>query len=210
MTDYAPLLLATLKRGRDGAQSLCSVGGCSRPWKARLLCKLHYDRWLRHGDPLKVVVPRSVDERWASFAPSEGDGCWEWTGSRNHRGYGVFDLGRATSRLAHRTAWIRAYGPIPAGLSVLHRCDNPPCVRPSHLFLGDHTDNMADARAKGRMRGSRQSNARLTESKVRIVLLLLAEDIPVAQIAALFGVSGGTIYSIQRSKSWTHVQEVVA
>lgn len=83
----------------------------------------------------------------------KGDGCWTFTGARNGYGYGVLIEtvdGQRHERLAHRVAWSEANGPIPAGMVICHHCDNPPCVRPDHLFLGTHADNMADMIAKGR------------------------------------------------------------
>ena len=77
--------------------------------------------------------------------------CWPWTGPTTEKGYGRFSLGHRTWR-AHRLAYELTHGPFPPDLFVLHRCDNPPCVRPDHLFLGDHAANMADAVAKGRRR----------------------------------------------------------
>ena len=78
-------------------------------------------------------------------------GCWIWTGSRKHGGlpYGHFRMGGHIMP-AHRAAWILFNGKIPRGRSVLHRCDVPPCIRPQHLFLGTHVDNMRDMVAKGR------------------------------------------------------------
>ena len=77
--------------------------------------------------------------------------CLEWNGARNARGYGTRRyLGK--SCLAHRVAWILAHGDIPEGMCVLHRCDNPPCCNPEHLFLGTQADNIADMHAKGRAR----------------------------------------------------------
>jgi len=79
------------------------------------------------------------------------DGCHLWLACRDGRGYGIFTQ-HQQNLLAHRVAWILVHGPIPDGLFVLHRCDNPPCVNVAHLFLGTATDNIRDATAKGRTR----------------------------------------------------------
>lgn len=90
--------------------------------------------------------------------------CWEWTGSlmtrsdEGHR-YGSFYYG-GRSELAHRVSWLISRGPIPEGLWVLHRCDNPGCVNPDHLFLGTQTDNMQDCARKGRAEGAQGAAAR--------------------------------------------------
>ena len=76
-------------------------------------------------------------------------GCMEWTKGRRGKGYGVLNVGSARVG-AHRYAWELAHGPIPPGMLVCHRCDNPPCVNVEHLFLGTPFDNMRDMTAKGR------------------------------------------------------------
>lgn len=81
--------------------------------------------------------------------------CEEWDGQRDKNGYGK--LGH---KLAHRMAWEAAYGPIPVGTSVLHHCDNPPCTRADHLFLGTQRDNVLDMHAKGRARNGAAPRAR--------------------------------------------------
>lgn len=77
------------------------------------------------------------------------DGCWDWTAALSHYGYGEFYLGE-TSYRAHRVSWILLCGEIPPGLCVCHHCDNRKCVRPDHLFLGTHNDNMQDMKQKDR------------------------------------------------------------
>lgn len=83
-----------------------------------------------------------------------GPGCWQWKASTNGAGYGMIYPGppakSGTKHLAHRVAWQIFRGPIPEGAHVLHRCDNPECTNPEHLFLGSHRDNMLDKHAKGR------------------------------------------------------------
>lgn len=94
---------------------------------------------LRFWSRVREVVPFSAFK------------CWEWTGKIGTDGYGQMTIARK-SHSAHRVSWQLNKGAIPDGLCVLHKCDNPACVRPSHLFLGTKSDNSKDARAKGRLK----------------------------------------------------------
>jgi hypothetical protein len=99
------------------------------------------------------LTERDLERFNAKRDASHPDACWEWNGERTKSGYGAFVFFRSGAemyRVASRVAWTIANGPIPDGLFVLHRCDNPPCVNPAHLFVGTHDDNMADMVAKGR------------------------------------------------------------
>lgn len=105
---------------------------------------------------MNTVLP--IEERFWSKVDQSGD-CWLWAAYRNSRGYGMFMVSAGSPlqntkstrpHLAHRIAWQLTYGTIPNGLVVCHHCDNPPCVRPDHLFLGTQSDNMVDSARKGR------------------------------------------------------------
>lgn len=98
------------------------------------------------GEPLRDKIERM------SF-PDPNSGCWLWTGCVTPKGYGyVGPKVSSGSRFAHRISWEAANGPVPDGMFVLHRCDNPPCVNPAHLFLGTARDNTEDMVRKGRMK----------------------------------------------------------
>lgn len=107
---------------------------------------------------------RPVNDRFWSHVRMDGD-CWEWTAARTPLGYGVAVAENRRITKAHRLSWELAVGAIPPGLYVLHLCDNPPCVRPSHLALGTQATNMADASRKGRTAsGSRNGSVTSPES----------------------------------------------
>lgn len=96
-----------------------------------------------------------MERFWSKVEKS--DGCWEWQGFKNAHGYGRFYFRGAASR-AHRVAWILTHGAIPAGQHVLHSCDNPGCVRPEHLHLGTHAENMGEMFARNRRRRTPEIN----------------------------------------------------
>jgi hypothetical protein len=112
----------------------------------------------------------------------------------------------------HRIVYEHVYGPIPAGHYVCHRCDNPPCVNPAHLFSGTVQDNTADAVAKGRMHlGERDGSAKLTD--VAVIAMrekYAAGGITQTQIAVDFGVSIGNVNRVLRGLLWPHVGGPIA
>jgi hypothetical protein len=90
---------------------------------------------------------------WAKVDKRGPDDCWPWTGARRRRGYGVISVGAGSNRkmvVASRLSWEMANGAIPPGMMICHKCDNPPCVNPGHLFLGTGADNARDTVRKGR------------------------------------------------------------
>ena len=122
---------------------VCILDGCESKAHCRDLCKRHYNRLWRHGD---VTIGDPLQKFMSHVQKT--DGCWLWTGFLMNR------YGRASHHSkkvrAHRLAYELLIAPIPEGMHVLHKCDNPPCVNPAHLFLGTHLDNMRDMEAKGR------------------------------------------------------------
>ena len=133
-----------------------------------------------------------------------GDGCWPWLGSLGKGGYGRVSY-RGWQTYSHRVSWLLANGAIPAGMYVLHRCDNPPCVRPSHLFLGTLADNNRDRSSKGRsarLAGSRNPRSRLTERAVRLIRQDFAAGVPQKVLAAQWGVSPAHISQIVTFRRW--------
>lgn len=149
------------------------------------------------------IVRKSAESRfWQKV--SFGDGCWEWQASLSTHGYGQFNIGVKLYG-AHRVAYALKNGPIPDGAQILHRCDNPACVRPSHLFPGDHRSNMRDMAAKGRStRGERNPSAKLSLDQVREIRERLEFSRRGAQklLASEFGVAPRTISAIAARKLW--------
>jgi len=131
--------------------------------------------------------------------------CWLWQAAKNSDGYGSFRRDNATTCSAHRMSWEIHRGPVPEGMQVLHHCDTPACVNPSHLYLGTQLDNIQDRVTRGRGNrpiGEKHPQAKLTEDDVRRIR---ADDRTYKQIAADYGVSYHAIDGIKRGKRWKHV-----
>ncbi len=151
-----------------------------------------------------------VEERFWRYVAPDGE-CWVWTGVKNSRGYGHISLPDGTRMYAHRFSWEQANGaPVPPGIFVLHRCDNPPCVRPEHLFLGTRQDNFNDSAAKGRhYHGERHALAKLTDGQVAAIRKHFRPGCRLtrAQLAEMLGVSTATLRDALSGRTWRHVPD---
>jgi hypothetical protein len=153
--------------------------------------------------------PLTLYERlWRRVEKTET--CWNWVGCRDRRGYGLIGYTGSGRKVewTHRASWILAHGPIPDGLCVCHHCDNPSCVRPSHLFLGTQADNNRDAMRKGRtQRGHTHHNAKLNPEAVREIRRRYNEGgVFQRELGAEFGVTQTVIGTILRGEAWAHVK----
>lgn len=159
---------------------------------------------------------------WSKVVRQRGTGCWVWDGQHKDSGYGrfVFDA-KKNPMAAHRASWILNRGPIPPGLFVCHTCDNPPCVRPDHLFLGTNLDNVRDMMAKGRSGYQRypERYKSATVRKVRRERFRKLTDTQVAEIRASpesftvlarrFSMSDVSIRNIRRGRRYAHLPPAV-
>ncbi|MEK6591545.1 MAG: HNH endonuclease signature motif containing protein [Pseudomonadota bacterium] len=139
------------------------------------------------------------------------DGCWIWRGPRTQWNRGNFTIsqhGQKRWLSSHRVAWEMANERrVPDGLCVCHRCDNPPCVRPDHLFIGTHADNVADKVAKRRHRwGSRVVGAKVTEADILEIFRKKKEGWGGRELRYMFGLTQGPLWCILNRRTWRHVE----
>lgn len=154
-------------------------------------------------------MPKRSTEKhfWGRLNKTE-TGCWEFSGSRCSDGYGrlIFQGRKLT---AHRLAYELAHGQIPDGMAVCHRCDNPSCANPDHLFLGTQRENIADRVRKGRNgnhKGTRNGRAKLSEIDVIDIRRLHSSgNVTKAELANKYCVSDVLIGLVVRKKAWSHV-----
>jgi hypothetical protein len=143
----------------------------------------------------------------AAIVVDPKSGCWIWQRARSKAGYGQLSVGGKV-RYAHVLSFECFVGERPSGAEVCHRCDNPPCINPDHLFAGSHHQNMLDATAKGRMgprvpaKGERCGSAKLTESDVLAIRRAVGTTIAIGR---QYGVDRTLVGKIRRKEIWGHL-----
>lgn len=187
---------------------ICSINECHTPvgnHGARGYCPKHYKRFVKHGDPTRLVFapPNLGAEESLAFKgwTVTPNGCWEWNGLRDKDGYGrLIHLGKRA--LAHRLAYETWNGLIEQGLLVRHRCDNPPCINPAHLITGTPKQNTDDATARDRMARDEWHGQCKLDS--RSVLLMKAQystgNYSQRQLASMHGISQAQVNNILLNK----------
>jgi HNH endonuclease len=170
---------------------------------------------------------RPLAERFAYYVPQglSPDVCWNWLGKVSGAGYGRIRMGGAGTKLAgaHKVAWELIHGPIPKGMFVCHRCDNPPCVNPGHLFVDFPKGNTQDALRKNRMshgkkhseailassydgRGEKNNHAKLQASDI-YTIRTLSPAMTFTAISQRYHVSISAISKIVHRRTWKHLPE---
>jgi len=188
----------------------CTILTCSKNSVAKGLCTNHYYRLRKYGDAEHVEQVQfhglTVPERFLKYV-KKTEYCWLWVGSKNNKGYAQLNVS-GVPKLASRISWEIANGPIPKGKYILHKCDNPLCVNPDHVYPGDQTQNMADMWGRGRakpglVQGQKHGMSKLTELDI---LAIRSSDETVKEICEHFGVSHTTVSDIKNRKTWKHVK----
>lgn len=177
----------------------CTVAGCTGTVMCKGLCSKHYYRNKRGGDiTQKSKKEKSLAERfWEKVKTSTEENCWEWQGNKNKQGYGTFRNGKMDK--AHRISWVLHYGNNIGPLYVCHKCDNPSCVNPYHLFLGTNFENMRDMVEKGRLK--QRNNVKLTEEQVSEIRSYKG-NCTHKQLGEKYGVSKSAITAIKNNRNW--------
>lgn len=172
--------------------------------------KIPDDRYITHVcnnhsccNPKHLKIETIEERFWRRTNIKSDVDCWEWTNSKDEKGYGLFSIGRKTFR-AHRIAYELKNGKIPKGMLVCHTCDNPSCVNPNHLFIGTNLDNCKDKILKERAMyvcGELQGHSKITDLQVEEIRKMRVDGIKLKDIAEKFGITETTVSDITNYKS---------
>lgn len=155
-----------------------------------------------------ILIKNPLERFWKFVAiPEDENDCWEWTGRKNYKGYGVMKINSRNVQVHRFSYEIHSKAEIPAGLLACHKCDNPVCVNPSHIFIGTVLDNNLDRDRKGRKAvGERNGRSRLTESDIRKIKYLINSGVSDSEIARRVNLWSSTIRAIRVGITWSHIQ----
>ena len=210
------------KKFDDTNNRACSVAGCDRPYSCKGLCSMHYKRKWRTGttresDSLRGKRYVSAEDRFnQSYLVDAETGCWNWQNFVTPGRYGTITVNGKAMR-AHRYSWSRLNGDIPQGMVICHKCDNPSCVNPDHLFIGTRQDNEKDKVSKGRQaKGRRLAEAQgnhvrcgeqCPTSKLTDSVVTSIRNDPRSQrvIADEYGTTQSNVYRIKNRHTWRHL-----
>lgn len=173
-------------------------------FKSDKYCRKHRARMSRNGCLELKTVRERLEE---NYLVNEKNGCWEWMGMINKAGYGRITI-KQKKYLVHRAAYQEFIGLTPNNLLVCHKCDNPKCINPDHLFLGTHKDNGEDKTKKGRapsFKGSKNPSAKLKEKDVKNIRKMHSKGIPSKILAIKFNINVVQINNIIRYASWKDI-----
>lgn len=168
--------------------------------RGKKLLKVDFSRTAEENADRATV--KKPEKFWKKVTKT--DGCWIISGCPSRFGYKIH-----SRNAAHRWAYYLTFGVIPDGMYVLHKCDNPPCVNPDHLFLGTFQDNMDDMKKKGRkaiLCGEFQPGSKLTWDQVCEIRRLRASGVRSIEIGAMFGVHPNIVWRIHARRLWKHNQ----
>jgi len=201
--------LAKTVRENKMQKKKCTVNGCNEKHLALNFCNKHYLRFKRGNQvEKKSAYEMTIKERLLNFCIIDKKSeCWNWISSKNEKGYGAISI-KNKHCIAHRESYKIFIGKIPKKQLVCHRCDNPSCINPSHLFLGNDKINSDDKIKKGRLvssPGSKNGNSKLNEKDVIKIKLKINKGYNLVALAKEFNVTPESIYYIKNNKTWRHV-----
>lgn len=159
---------------------------------------------------IPTLTPSDISRFWSKVNVDSPLNCWEWQAYLNHSDYGMYQLDDRPF-YAHRISYFLEHGTLPEGIFILHRCDNPKCVNPNHLFTGTLEDNARDRAQKHRSRDSRgekSGSAKLCAMDIITIREILDNHPPKGtktKLAAQYGITKATISKIVQRERWKHI-----